>query len=224
MFFYSVSVVAQNTVRIEGHGYDRETKLAVPQFMVVNKRTNVGVFADNEGQFFVNSLQTDTLIISALGYKFKKICLNDSIAKKKYTLIFTLDKLYYTLNKITIFPTRSLNAIDRDIDKLGTYKTYQLQGIDAFQSPITYLYERFSRFGKSKRKVAAWENEDLKRDLLKELFRLYIKYDIIDLNDQEFDAFIKYLNFSDEFMRNATQLELVLAIKGKYESFKVRWK
>ena len=78
--------------------------------------------------------------------------------------------------------------------------------------------------GKSKQKVAEWENEDLKQEILKDLFRLFIKHDIIDLNDTDFDAFIKYLNFSDEFIQDASQLELVMAIKGKYESFKYRWK
>jgi hypothetical protein len=86
------------------------------------------------------------------------------------------------------------------------------------------LYERFSRFGKSKRLVAELENEDMKRDILKDMFRLFVKHDIINLNDEEFDAFIKYLNFSDEFMQNSTQLELIMAIKGKYETFKYRWK
>ena len=110
------------------------------------------------------------------------------------------------------------------MNKLGVRKKYSLEGVDAISSPITALYERFSKIEQSKRKVAEWENEDLRRDILKELFRLYIKNDIIDLKDDEFDAFIKYLNLSDTFIQNATQFELVMAIKGKYENFKYRWK
>jgi hypothetical protein len=192
--------------------------------MIINKRTNVGTFSDNEGKFIIKALQTDTIVLSSLGYKIKKICMKDSLIQNSYDLTITLEKIYFTLKEVTIYPVRSLNEIDKDRNKVGTKKTISVQGIDAIQSPITYLYERFSKFGKSKQKVAAWENEDLKRDLLKELFRLYIQYDIIDLSDSEFDAFIKYLNFSDDFIRSATQLELVLAIKGKYENFKRRWK
>ena len=59
---------------------------------------------------------------------------------------------------------------------------------------------------------------------MKDLFRLYIKHEIIDLSEDEFEAFIKYLNLSDEYIQNATQLELTMAIKGKYENFKYRWK
>lgn len=192
--------------------------------MIINKRTNNGIFADSEGKFSISALQTDTILLSALGFRQKRICLKDSIAKKQYNLYIPLDKLYFTLKEVSVFATRNLNEIQEDIDKLGIRKTYSVEGIDALESPITYLYERFSKFGESKRKVAEWENADLKRDILKDLFRLYIKHDIIDLSEDEFDAFIKYLHLSDEFMQNSTQLELTMAIKGKYESFKYRWR
>ncbi len=212
------------TIIITGQAYDNESKLPLSKIMVINKRTNNGMFADAEGKFAISVLQSDTLMLSALGYKLKKISFKDSTWKKQFSVFIPIEKLYFTLKEVSVFPIRSLNDIQKDIDKLGVKRSYSLEGVDAIQSPITYLYERFSKFGKSKQRVAEWENEDMKRDILKDLFRLFIKHDIIDLNDEEFDAFIKYLNFSDEFMQNATQLELIMAIKGKYESYKYRWK
>lgn len=223
MFFF-VDSKAQNKITIIGHAYDKESKLPLPKLMVINKSTSNGTFADLEGKFSITVLQTDTIMLSALGFKLKKICFKDSVLRDQYVVYIPLEKLYFTLKEISVFPVRSLSEIQKDIDNLGIKKSYSLEGLDAISSPITYLYERFSKFGKSKQKVAEWENEDLKRDILKELFRLYIKHDIINLNDEEFDAFINYLNFSDQFMQNATQLELVLAVKGKYETFKYRWK
>ena len=215
---------AQTTVTINGQAYDKESKLPLPKLMIINKRTNNGSFADAEGKFSILARQSDTIMLSALGFKIKKICLKDSIAKKIYNITIPLEKLYFTLKEVSVFAPRDLNEIQRDINKLGVKRHYTVQGLYAIESPITYLYERFSKFAQSKRKVAEWENEDFKRDILKDLFRLYIKHDIINLNEEEFDAFIKYLNFSDEFMQNASQLELTMAIKGKYENFKYRWK
>lgn len=224
VLFFSVSSFSQNLVTIKGHAYDNADKLPLSHLMVINKRTNHGVFADADGKFVLSVFKTDTLILSALGFQLKKICLIDSVQKEQYLFSIPMEKLYYSLKAVRVFPIRTLNDIQSDINNLGVKKTYSLDGINALQSPITYLYERFSRFGKSKRKVAHLENEDLKRDILKDLFRLYIKYDIIKLNDDDFDTFIRYLNLSDDFMQNASQLELVMAIKGKYESFKYRWK
>lgn len=219
-FFFSY---AQSSI-INGQAYDKESKLPLPRLMVINKRTNIGTFADSEGKFSISALKSDTIMLSALGFKLKKITLKDSVYKKQYYIIIPLEKLYFTLQEISVFASRTLNEIQMDIDKLGIKKSYSVVGLDAIESPITYLYERFSKFGKSKQKVAEWENEDFKRDILKDLFRLYIKHEIIDLTEAEFDAFIKYLNLSDEFIQNASQLELTMAVKGKYENFKYRWR
>jgi hypothetical protein len=131
----------------------------------------------------------------------------------------------FYLKEVSVFAPRTLKEIDKDIYNLDSTKAYKsYTDINGIESPITYLYERFSKFGRSKQKVAEWENEDLKRNILRDLFRLYIKYDIIDLNEDEFDAFIRYCNLSEDFIKEASQLELVMAIKGKYETFKDRWK
>lgn len=221
---FHIQTFAQTAITISGQAFDKESKLPLSRLMIINERTNQGMFADAEGKFSISARQSDTILFSAIGFLVKKICLNDSVPKKKYDLEVSLQRLQYTLKEISVFASRNLNEIQKDIDKLGVKSNYSIEGLNSFESPITYLYERFSKFGRSQQKVAEWENEDLKRDILKDLFRLYIKYEIIDLNDDEFDAFIKYLNLSDEFIQNASQFELVMAIKGKYESFKYRWK
>jgi len=229
LFFISFlpfcNVFSQN-VSIVGKVYDRDNPQALlNKLMVINKRTNMGIFANADGTFKISAEQSDTILFSALGYLQKKICLADSAPKKNFYVDVALSKLYFTLKEVSIFPVKSLNEIQKEIDKLGVKSTYMTNGLaDAVSSPISYLYERFSKFERSKRQVAEWENEELKRDVLKDLFRVYVKYDVIDLSDEEFDAFIKYLNLSEEFIQNATQFELVMAIKGKYENFKYSWR
>ena len=60
------------------------------------------------------------------------------------------------------------------------------------------------------------ENEIKRRDLLKELFRKYVNYDIIDLASEDFDQFIDFCNVSDEFMRSTSQYDFIMFIKMKY--------
>ncbi|MDQ3046249.1 MAG: carboxypeptidase-like regulatory domain-containing protein [Bacteroidota bacterium] len=218
---------AQTTgdITISGQVYDKESKLPLPKLMVINKRTNNGYFADAEGKFTIKAKQTDTIMFSAVGFHLKKICLKDSAYRPMYNVFIPLEKLSFTLKEVSVFAPRTLKEIDKEILGLDSSKAYShYNNINPLASPITYLYERFSKFGKSKQKVAEWENEDLKEDILKELFRLYIKNDIMELNEEEFEAFITYCNLSESFIKNATQFELVMAIKGKYESFKYRWK
>ena len=217
--------MGQSLVKITGQVYDKESKLPLQKLMVINKRTSNGVFADAEGNFSIYAFQSDTILVSALGFRLKKICLKDSVAKDKYYIYIPLERLFYNLKEISVFAPKSLKEIDREISKLDSTKANRkLSAVDAIGSPITFLYERFSKFERSKRLVAEWEDEDMKKEVLKDLFRLYIKHDIIDLSEEEFDAFIRYCNLSESFIKNATQFELVMAIKGKYETFKDRWK
>jgi hypothetical protein len=218
--------LAQKVVTISGQAYDKDSKLPLPRLMIINKRTGNGTFADSESKFSINARQTDTIILSAVGFKIKKICLSDSTEKDRFYVHVPLEKLFYALKEVSVFAPRTLNEIDKDIAKLDSIRAYNrnFHDVNGLESPITYLYERFSKFARSKQKVAMWENEDLKRSILKDLFRIYIKHDIMDLSEEEFDAFIKYCNLSESFIKNATQFELVMAIKGKYETFKNRWK
>ena len=192
--------------------------------MIINKRTNNGSFADAEGKFSIVAQQNDSILFSSIGFLIKKICLKDSMPKKQYYIEVPMQKLQYTLKEISVFATRDLNSIQKDINNLGVKTDYSVEGLAGLESPITYLYERFSKRSRSSLKVAQLENQDLKHDVLIDLFRLYVKHEIIDLKDEDFDAFIKYLNLSDDYIQNASQFELSMAIKGKYESFKYRWK
>ena len=223
--FISFKGFSQTITTITGKVYDKEnSKLPLTRLMIINKRTSHGLFAAADGQFSFSIFPSDTIIFSAIGFKVKSICFKDSLSNGNSNFQIALSKLYFELKEVSVFANRGLNEIQNDIDKLGVKKSYNTTGANALESPITALYERFSKFEQSKRKVAEWENEDLKRDILRYLFRLYVKNEVIDLKDDEFDAFIKYLNLNDEFIKNASQFELVMAIKGKYESFKYRWK
>lgn len=188
--------------------------------MIVNKHSGNGVFADAEGKFSIKASQSDTLLFSIIGYNTKKVCLKDSMLRNSYYIEVEMQKLQFTLKEVSVFGTRSLTEIDKDIARLDSTRRYRnYKSLDGLESPITYLYERFSKFGKAKQQVAEWENEDLKKDILKDLFRVYVKHDIIDLSEEEFDAFIDYCNLSEEFIKNASQFELVMAIKGKFAAF-----
>jgi hypothetical protein len=226
--FLSLSIFSysQKLITISGQVYDKDSKLPLPKLMVINKRTGNGMFADSESKFSIKALQSDTIVFSAVGFRMKKICLKDSTEGDRFYVMVPLEKLYYTLKEVSVFAPRTLNEIDNDISALDSVRSFNrnFHDINGLESPITYLYERFSKFARSKQKVAIWENEDLKRSILKDLFRIYIKHDIMDLNEEEFDAFIKYCNLSESFIKNASQFELVMAIKGKYETFRYRWK
>ena len=206
-------------IKLIGKVTDGGTGLPLSGIMIINKSAGTGIFGGPAGEFSTLISKDDHLIFSVIGYQTKTICFKDSLWRFQYEIIVELHELTIDLQEVEIFPERSLKEIQREIDALGTNYPYQVKGIEAFESPITYFYDRFSRFEKQKRKAFELYNEDNMKIILKELFRKYIRADIIDLNNEDFDEFILFCRLPEDFIINASQYDLVMAIKVKYNQF-----
>lgn len=224
MFFLasSWSLAQETPVRITGTVFDPENKGSIPNLMVVNKRTQQGYFGYNSGFFEVTAYKTDTLIIAATGFTTIKISFRDSADAESYNVNIPLKKLEVQLKPVDIFTRRDLDEIQKDIETLGYEKSdYMLKGVDAVSSPITALYQAFSRRERNKRMVAEMRNEDRRRALLKELFRKYVGADIIQLSNEEFDEFIDFCGVSESFLKNSTQYDFIMYVKKRFEVFRM---
>ena len=214
------SATAQEMITIHGRvnagGSDRNFY----DLMIVNKRTRSGTFGNADGTFTVRALQTDTLMIGSIGHQTISITMADSVPKDRYEVDLRLRPISVQLAEVEILPERTLREIQKDIDRLGYKESdYRISTVNALESPITFLYQEFSRRERSKRLVAQLENEDRKRELLKELLTKYVAYDIINLNDEAFDDFIDFLNVPDEVIKGLSQYEFLLYVKKRYELY-----
>lgn len=209
-------------ITIKGQIRD-ENDLSIANVILINKQTKAGFFARPDGSFTVQCEKTDTLAITSLGFHSRNICYADSGSRTQFNLLLYLDTRTYKLATVEIFAPRELERIQDDINKLGyNERDFMLSGLNAVQSPITFLYQQFSKKEQSKRLVAYMENADRKRDLLKELFEHYVDYQIIELDDKEFDDFINYLNVSDEFLQSSSQYDFLIYVRDRFKDYKVQ--
>ena len=189
--------------------------------MVVNRRTYTGQFGNSTGEFKIKILQTDTLSVGAFGMRSQSITFSDSLPKNEYSITVVLDGLQVEVGTAEVFAPRDLKEIYKDIDGLGFEESdYRLSGIDALSSPITFLYERFSKREQSRRLALELQNADRRRELLKELFQKYVDYDIIQLDDDQFDEFISFLNVDDDFLKSSSQYNFLLYVKDRFSAYK----
>lgn len=207
-------------ITVTGHVTDKNGYNTLINIMIVNQRSGDGTFADPGGHFSIKAMRNDTLMITARDCGIKKLCFRDSVANKNsFTVQVRLDTIQYQLADVYVRPQKTLPEIRKDINSLGQEPNTDYNKEVSIENPISLLYERFSRIERSKRKVAQMEDEEQKREILKNLLHLYIKYDIIQLDDKQFDAFIDYCNLSDDFIKQATDYELIMAIKQRYENY-----
>jgi hypothetical protein len=222
--FHASTVSAQENIIVTGKAMDKDFPgLLLEQVMVINLKTQQGLFANPDNSFTIQMNKSDTLVITAFGYNAYKFCFRDSALRDIYRIIAPLTKRSITLNEATIFAPRDLNRIEKDIQKLGyDAKDYRLSGVAAWQSPITALYQEFSRKERSKRKVAELMNDDRRRELMREVLANYSRSGLIDLSYNEYNAFIDYLGLNDFLLKALTQYELAVYIKARYLAYSER--
>ncbi|MEN9638902.1 MAG: hypothetical protein RLZZ262_770, partial [Bacteroidota bacterium] len=181
-------------VHLDGLVFDEQDQ-PISNIIVVNQRTKNGSFGKSNGTFSIRCLKSDTISVTSLGFYSRNIVLADSAVASSYKVKIYLDVRVYKVPTVEIIAPKDLEQIQKDIASLGYDEDdYQLSGLNAAASPITFLYQQFSQKEQSIRKVAEMENADRKRELLKSLFYHYVDYGIIELNNTEFDDFIDYLN------------------------------
>ncbi len=191
--------------------------IPLQQLMVVNQQSQMGIFGNNDNSFQIQINKNDTLIISALGYARKKVCLKDSATLTEFHINIGLSRLSYDLSEITVRRQRELRQISEDIKKLGYNKRdHKLTDVAAWESPITALYQAFSKREQSKRALAQMINNDNRRAVLKDLLYLYNLTELIKMHDSEYNDFIDYLNLNDQQMQAMSDYDLALFIRDHY--------
>jgi hypothetical protein len=121
---------------------------------------------------------------------------------------------------VVVRPLKTLEQIKEEREALALRETRTVTGVNVLQSPITALYQAFSKKEQNKRWIAEQQYKDDQRKIVQELLRLYVAFDIIELSEQDFDEFITFLNLDEQFIKTASEMELILFIKDKYEHFK----
>jgi len=220
-FHIAAAQVDTNLIHINGRVYDPyTTKPDLNNFMIVDLQSQHGFYGKADGSFSIDMNRNDTLVVAVIGYEFIKYCFRDSVPKLRYDVLVRLKKKEVQLPEVRIIAPRDLEAIERDIQKLGyNKKDYEISGINALESPITFLYEEFSRYERLRRRNAQIVNNEKRRNLLKELLGRYVADEIINLNNDEFEHFIDFCNVNELFMKTASQYDFMVFIKRKFELY-----
>ena len=187
--------------------------------MVINKTNQRGVFGNPNGSFSVYASVGDEIAFSVKGYPTKSVMVRPDENCQLIIDIY-ISKKPQEFDEVIIYPIKSLQDIKEERERLSMRETRTVTGVNVLQSPITALYERFSKKAQSKQLVAKMEFQDNQEKVLKELLRAYVSYDVVYLSEEHFENFIYFLNMDEYFLRTASDYELIVYIKDKLEHFK----
>ncbi len=207
-------------ITITGKVIDSTRRISFFDVMVVNKTVGKGIFGSYDGSFSITVKKGDQIAVSTEGYQTQYFSFKDKAYKETYRIKVYLKELSVTGKVVEVKPLKTLQELKEERASIQKREIPQVTGVSVIQSPITALYMQFSKREKTKRMIAELEYADKQREVVKEILRVYINANIIDLYDDQFDAFITFLNLNDNFLKTATDYELIVYIKYKYEHFR----
>ena len=214
----NLSLAQCDKVYVSGRVIDSLNPQLFYNVMIIDRSTGRGVFGQPDGSFSVYVSVGDKLSISTKGYPiYEFVAKPDSNCQCK--VLAYIEKLPQEIKEVVIRPLKTLEQIKEERQSLSLRETKTVTGIEVIQSPITALYQAFSKKEKNKAWIAEQTYKNDQRKVVKELLRVYVAYEIINLTEEEFDDFITFLNVDESFLKTATEMELIVFIKDKFEHY-----
>lgn len=207
-------------ITIRGKVIDTSATIGFYNLMVVNKTAGKGIFGDYNGTFEITVKKGDLVAVSVVGYQTVNLSYKSAEYKSVYEVVIYLKMLEASSSEVVVTPLKTLDELKEERASIAKREVPTVTVENVLQSPITALYVAFSHREKTKRMVAELEYMDRQHDVVREILRVYVHNDIIDLSEEDFDEFITFLNLNTEFLKTATDYELIVYIKEKFEHFK----
>ncbi len=163
------------TVRVSGTVSEAASQQPIPGATVRVQRTRRGVAADAQGNFFLTTLATDTLVFRAIGYRPHRLVLGGaSLSQLVVQVRLARDSVQLGEVRVTADrPDRAqINRALRNLKRPAATAKIPVRApaprplfpVDTLPpslpkptvgSPVSLVYEQFSRAGKERRKMAA---------------------------------------------------------------------
>ena len=239
LFFISFSSFSQETI-ISGTVINDNTLLPLWNINVVNINLVKGAVTDARGNFTIAANANDVLLISSLGFQSIEIKVTNDWIKNKTNRIHLTEKAY-ALEEVVIPPydlTGYLEVDSKLIPEKENY-WYNISGLtsryEAGESspgafgrvmgslfnPADMLYNFFGKKPKELKKLKELKKDDNLRNLLQTKYDRQTIYLLLGIDRKELAEILERCSYSETFVQSANDLQILDAISGCYEEYKV---
>lgn len=246
LYFFFISVAlpnafGQETTLIKGKVKNDVTDSYMSSVHVLNLSSVEGVITDSEGEFEIAVKAQDTLYFSYLGFKPLKVPVSNDMIKFGIP-IFRLTQLSYALEEVIVRPYQLTGYLDIDVKKvpLNPAGRYSIPGlpqsgyeagnrnrssiskaIGALFNPADFLYNLFGKNPNQMRKLKKMREDDAIKNLLSTKFDREVLVQLLGIERINLEEILRNCNYSNAFIKEANDLQILEAISGCYEEYKI---
>lgn len=217
-----------------------QTDAPMESVHIVNLNQVKGTITNEKGEFKLTAAVNDTLYFSFLGFKSQKIRITNDMFKFKDTKI-SLTELAYALEEVIVRPYQLTGYLEIDVKNLPINNAYQysISGLSvgyeagnknpsavtkvlgAILNPADLLRNLFGKKPNQMKKLRKIKEDDQIRNLLASKFDRETLIELLQIEKMDIEDILNNCNYSKSFITTANDLQILDAISGCYEDFKV---
>lgn len=237
---FSFTTFAQEITSVKGTIINSNTLLPIWNVNIVNTNKVRGAVSDAKGQFEIQADVNDILLVSCLGFQSIEVKVTNDWIKNQNTRIKITEKAY-ALEEIVIPPYELTGYLEVDSKLIPERENYwySIAGLtkryeggenspNAFNrvigslfNPADALYNFFGKKPKELKKLKELRKDDNLRNILQNRYDRQTIYLMFSINEKELNEILERCNYSESFMKTANDLQILDAINGCYEEYKI---
>ena len=207
---------------------------------IVNLNQVKGAITNEEGRFEIRAEINDTLYFSYIGYKSIQVTVSNDWLKYGDVKI-KMTEVGIALEEVTVRPVQLTGYIEIDAKNIPIYNNYRysISGLNtgyeggdrqpgavtkvlgAIFNPADFLYNVFGKRPKEMRKLRKMKEDDEIRNLLQAKYDRETLTALLQVTRVDIDEILRNCSYSKDFITTANDLQILDAISGCYEEYKV---
>lgn len=222
---------------LKGKISNAQDSTAIAGVTLLNLSNIDGTISSKEGLFEIDLKESDTLLVSHIGFESIKLKITRDLSKgtelniELYPKIENLEavRIHKLLGVLEIdiknVPRDKYNRIHIDGLK-QTYETRRSRSTSslslgqAVTNPVDFVYNLFGKKPKKLRDLKKLREKDTTRDILTSRFDREIILDYLQMDINELTEVLSKCDYSPYFIQKATDLQLIEAVLECYENHK----
>jgi len=227
---------------LRGRIVDEVTGRSVEYGIVLNYSRHATMYSSSTGEFYLQASPGDTLVLSALGYYYRKIIVSDSLLTASMPVTFMISPRAFEIGEAKIVALGTYDEFRQNFVNLNKPKTQTeelTEQIDEWsQKAASEGYQRYQenlmrdggnlisipiRSRDEKERIALariMESENVRNRVYQKFNPEVIKKVTGITEDSEIIEFMVFCDFADQYVLDVNDYTLMEQIALRYEQFK----
>lgn len=230
----------QDSTVVSGKVLNAANDRPIENAHVVNLNQVKGTVTNEEGEFEIRAAVNDTLYFSYLGFKSLQVRVTNDWLKYGDVKV-KMTELGIALEEVVVSPIQLTGYLEIDAKNIPIYENYRysISGLNsgyeggdrspgainrvigAIFNPADALYNIFGKRPKEMKKLREMKDDDAIRNLLQSKYDRQTLMALLQVKRLDIDEILRQCDYSKQFMESANDLQILDAISGCYEEYKL---